>query len=228
MKEYFLFACVMFLMVARQPFSFAGDSKKAAPVAAPKDMKEETLQKDSIAYSNLETSSGTYEYQTDTNSILLPNGLKISFNRVARLRVPRGITLSLPDPFSNKMDYELGELEISATNTGSAEIKLDGSEPVFVSLKLYSSDNGHRSYASQYSLSSGSVYGKMEPAQMEKQNAIYIATNDFLNKSYKAGQTKTFTGIIVPVPKSVRKFDHLVLYTREFGQNRSYGCPAHL
>jgi hypothetical protein len=228
-RSFFLINAFLILVSFAIYSVFAGDPKKPLPAAAtPRDVKAETRLKDSITYFKLTNEEGTYEVQNDTNTILLPNGLKLTFVKLTRLPVPRAVNVTLPDSFSQKSAYELGELEITATNTTSADIKLDGSEPVFVSLKLFSAENGWKGYPSQYSLSFGSYYLKTEPQQTEKMNAIYIASHDFLDKTYKAGQTKSFNGIIIPIPKAVRHFDRLVLYTREFGQNRSYGCPANL
>jgi hypothetical protein len=217
------------LFIVLSVFSFkllAGDNKN---ILVSKDPRGDARIKDSLSYLNLQTETATYIFQGDeSNAILLPNGLKVSLKGITRLPIPRGVMVTLPDTFSQKFTYELAELEISATNTTAADIKLDGSEPVFVSLRLFSKENSWKSYASQYSLSFGSVYLKMEPQQTEKMNLVYTTSHDFLDMTYKPNQTKVFKGIIVPVPKSVKTFDYLVLYTREFGQNRSYGCKIKL
>lgn len=207
--------------------SFAGDPKTAVAVQPPKDMKAEARKNDSIAYFNVEVESNLHAYQGDTNEILLYNGIKLHFNKITRLSLPRGAGFTLPDSSYQRFQYDLLELEISGTNTTAADVKLDGSEPVFVSLKLFCPDN-YKGYPSQYVLSFGSYYLKTEPQQTEKMNSVYIASHEFLDKTYKPGQTKTFSGIIVAVPKSIKRFDKLVIYNREFGQNRSYGCPIRL
>ena len=147
---------------------------------------------------------------------------------MVRLPIPRGANFILPDSAFSKSSYDLAEVEITATNTTASEIKLDGSEPVFVSLKFYSAGTNWRAYPSQKVLSLGSYYLLTEPQQMEKMNTVYKESNDFLDRTYKPGQTKTFRGIVVALPKSVRHIDRIVVYTREFGQNKSYGCPAKL
>lgn len=222
MKKFVVLTALALFCVDSVFSVFAGDPK-SAPLAA-KDPKAEAKKNDSIAYFNLETESNLHTYSADTNEILLYNGIKLHFNKITRLQLPRGAGFTLPDSSYQRFQYDLLEMEISGTNTTSADVKLDGSEPVFVSLKLYCPDN-YRAYPSQYVLSFGSVYLKMEPQQSEKMNAVYIASHEFLDKTYKAGQTKTFSGIIVAVPKTIKRFDKVEVFTREFGQNRSYACP---
>ncbi len=229
MKNYWLiltFVVITFIP-ATQLHIYAGDNRQTSSFS--KDPRADARIRDSIAYLNLQTETATYIYQGDEiNSILLPNGLKLVLKSISRLPIPRGISVALPDTFSQKFTFELAELEISATNTTAADVKLDGSEPVLVSVKLFSTENNWKSYASQYALCFGSVYLKMEPQQTEKMNQVYAASHEFLDMTYKPNQTKLFRGMIVPVPKSVKHFDYLVVYTREFGQNRSYGCSIKL
>ena len=226
----FMFVYILFLFSSGISILQAGDNNKKTPaiIAAPKDLKAEARIKDSITYFNLTNDAGLYTYQTDTNDVLLYNGVKLHFVKTTRLPVPRGVFFTYPDTTLPRSAYDLVELEMTATNTNSTEVKLDGSEPLLVSVKLYSTENNWKAYPSQYVLSFGSFYLRIEPPQPEKMNAVYIESHDFLDKTYKAGQIKNCKGIVVAIPKTVRHFDRIVVYTREFGQNRSYGCPGKL
>lgn len=204
---------------------FAGDPKT---VPAPPPTKEQQRATDSVAYSKLEQDAPKYSYQSTSNEVILSNGMKVTFVKLHRFSIPRGVGVVIPDEASQRFVYELAEVEMTATNLNDYEVKIENSEALFVSLKLYSKENGYKAYTSQYPLSFGSVFLKTEPIQNERMSATYKSANEFFNQSYKPGQTKTTKGIIVAVPKAVKEFDRIVVNTKEFGQNISYGCPASL
>ncbi|MDB5226803.1 MAG: hypothetical protein JWN78_996 [Bacteroidota bacterium] len=229
MKKVIFSLCIIILTGIFSVHAGDNSKKPSPPVAAPKESKEELRKKDSIAYFNLTNDAGLYSYQADdTNQVLLPDGIKLKFVKIVRLPIPRGANFILPDSSFSRSSYDLAELEMTGTNTTTSDVKLDGSEPVFVSLKFYSAVTNWKAYPSQKVLSLGSYYLLTEPQQTEKMNTVYKESNDFLDRTYKAGQTKTFRGIVVALPRSVRHIDRIVVYTREFGQNKSYGCPAKL
>ena len=203
-------------------------AKPPVVTAPPVDKAAELRKKDSITYAGLVNNSNTNTFEETENEVVLSNGLKIKFIMMTRFPIPRGVPVIIPDSISLRYTYELAELQIQATNTTSSEIKIDPSEAVFVSVKLYSTDNDWKAYSSQYALSMGSIYLKTEPALPDKSKAIYDESSKFFNQSYKAGETKTSNGIIVAISKSAKHIDRIVVTTKEFGQNISYGCPAKL
>lgn len=205
----------------------AGDNKKnsTAVVEAPKDVKTELRIKDSTAYFNLQNDNAYYTFQNTPNEIILSNGMKITFLKMTRFSIPRGVAVNIPDDNSLRYTYELAELTLKATNSTNHEVKFDASEAVLVSVKLYSQENSYKAYTSQYSISLGSIYLKTEPAQPERMKKNYDETTAFLHQSYNAGQTKSCSGLVIPISKSAKKIDKIVVTVKEFGQNISYGCP---
>ncbi len=223
MNKFVLFIC--FLLSFSAGLIMNAGAKPPVTTTAPVDKTAEQRKKDSIIYASLVTNSNLYTFQETENEVLFSNGLKIKFGKMTRFPIPRGVPVIIPDTITQRFNYELAELEISATNTTTHDIKIDPSEAVFVSLKLYSPDNAFKAYSSQFALSMGSVYLKTEPAQPDKSKAIYDESQKFFSLPYKPGETKTCHGIIVCLLKSA-KIDKLVVTTKEFGQNVMYGCPA--
>jgi hypothetical protein len=202
------------------------------PPAPVVDKKAEKRKADSIANSNLYTNFTTdtkdYTFQNTPNEILLTNGMKIKFVKLNRFVLPRGVNVIIPDEMSQRFGYELAEVEIQATNTTSAEVKLteEMSNSLFTSLKLFGTETGSKVFTSQYPLSFGSVYSMTEPPQTEKLTAVYKETKAMMNAPYKPGETKTSKGIIVCVAKAAKHIDKIVVNTQEFGTNKAYGCPV--
>lgn len=96
--------------------------------------------------------------------------MKISFIKINRFAIPRGVNVVIPDDISQRWMYELAEVEIKATNTTSAEIKLGAtpSEALLVSFKMYGTETASKPFYSQYPLSFGSIYSFMEPHSPKK------------------------------------------------------------
>lgn len=204
-------------------------NKPPEPAPAPVvDKTAENRKKDSTAYQNLVNNSNTHNYQESVNEVVFANGMKVKLLGITRLPLPRGVDVTIPDPVSQRFNYELAELTFEATNTNSYEVKIDASEAVFVTVKLFSPDNAWKSYTSQYSISMGSIYLKTEPAYPEKSKSIYNESFAFFNQSYKPGQTKVCKGIIIPIAKNAKNIDRMMITTKEFGQNITYACPVKL
>ncbi len=205
-----------------------GDNK--IPPAPLKDLKSEKRKADSLTYTNFTVDTKDFTYQSTPNEVLLNNGMKLTLVKLTRFPIPRGVAVTIPDDISQRFAYELAEVEIKATNTTSANVKLGSTatDALFVSLKLYGTETGTKSFVSQYPLSYGSIYSMMEPAQPGKLTPVFKETQAMINDTYKPGQTKTSKGIIVCLAKAAKHIDKIIVNNQEFGTNKSYGCPANL
>ena len=229
MKKFLLPICIICVFILGILIVKGGDNKK--PVAPPpRDLKAEKRKADSLAYANFTVDTKDYTYQNTPNEVLLNNGMKVTIVKLTRFSIPRGIAVVIPDDISQRWAYELAEVEIKATNTTSADIKLgDGATgALFASIKLYATETLSKPFISQYPLSFGSIYSMMEPAQPEKLTPTFKETQAMINDTYKPGQTKTSKGIIVCLAKAAKHIDKIVVYTQEFGANKSYGFPGNL
>jgi hypothetical protein len=199
------------------------------PVAStpPKDPKAEKRKADSAAFANFKVDSKDYTFQDTPNEILLSNGMKIKIVKLNRFPIPRGVNVNIPDDISQRFAYELAEVEITATNTNSVEVKLGAgaSETLFNNLKFFAAETGAKAFVSQYPLSFGSIYPMMEPAQTEKLTPIFKETTAMISESYKPGQTKSSRGIIICLAKAAKHIDKIIVNTQEFSTNKYYGCP---
>ncbi len=229
MKKILVTAFTLVIFISGNFILNAGDNKKnTTPLSIPKDLKAEKRKADSVAYANFTIDTKDYTYQSTPNEVLLTNGMKINIIKLTRFSLPRGVAVVIPDDISQRFAYELAEVEIKATNTTSAVIKLgDGATgSLFASIKLYSIETVSKPFVSQYSLSFGSIYNMMEPAQPEKLIPVFKETQAMINDTYKPGETKSCKGIIVCLAKAAKKIDKVVIYTQEFGANKSYGFPV--
>ncbi|HNE50396.1 MAG TPA: hypothetical protein PLZ64_04595 [Chitinophagales bacterium] len=220
-----LFAIALFL--AGIFIAKGGDNKAAAPA---KDAKAEKRKADSLQYANFTTDTKDYTFQNTPNEVVLNNGMKISFIKINRFAIPRGVNVVIPDDISQRWMYELAEVEIKATNTTSAEIKLGAtpSEALLVSFKMYGTETASKPFYSQYPLSFGSIYSFMEPAQPEKVTPVFQTTQALVNGNYKPGETKTAKGFIICLAKAAKHIDKIIVNNQEFGTNKFYACPANL
>lgn len=229
MKKFLLPICLFCVFLLGILIVKGGDNKKTVVVPV-KDVKAEKRKADSIYYSNLTTDTKDNTYQNTPNEVLLSNGMKITFIKLNRFSIPRGVNVIIPDEMSQRFLYELAEVEMKATNTTSYEMKLGqtASDALFVSMKVFSVETTFKPFSSQYPLSFGSIYSMMEPAQTEKVTPMFQQTTAFMNNNYKPGETKTSKGVILCLAKAAKKIDRIVVQTQEFGANKTYVCPATL
>lgn len=227
MKKLLLPVCMLSVFILGILIVKAGDNKKTPP-APVRDLKAEKRIADSLAYVNFTVDTKNYTYQSTPNEVLLNNGMKVTIVKITRFPIPRGVNVTIPDDISQRFSYELAEVEIKATNTTSAEIKLgDGATgSLFTSIKVYATETGAKGFLSQYPLSFGSIYSMTEPAQTEKVTPVFKETQALINDTYKPGQTKSAKGIIICLQKAAKHIDKIVINNQEFGTNKSYGCPA--
>ncbi len=206
-----------------------GGNPKVPPTPT-KDPKAEKRKVDSLQFVNFTIDSKDHTFQNTTNEVLLNNGMKVQIVKLTRFPIPRGVAVTIPDDISQRFAYELAEVEIKATNTTSADVKLSAaaSEALFNSLKFYAAETGSKAFLSQYPLSFGSIYPKMEPAQPEKLTPVFKSTQAMINDTYKPGESKTSKGIIICIAKAAKTVDKIIVINQEFGTNKSYACPAKL
>lgn len=228
MRKLLLPVCLLLVFILGIMVVKGGDPKTVPPPV--KDPKAEKRKADSLVYTNFQVDSKDHTFQDTPNEVLLSNGMKIKFVKLTRFPIPRGVNVVIPDEISQRFLYELAEVEMTATNTTSYEMKLgqSASEALFVSFKMYSAETGSKTYTSQYPLSYGSIYSMMEPKQTEKVTPVFKETTAFVSNNYKPGETKTCKGFIICLAKSAKKIDKIILQTQEFGTNKTYACPATL
>lgn len=231
MRKFGLPLCILLVFLLGIKVVKGGDPKKTTVPAAPvKDAKAEKRKADSLSYVNFSVDSKDHTFQDTPNEILLNNGMKITFVKLNRFPIPRGVSVTIPDDIAQRFKYELAEVEMKATNTNSYEVKLNQtpSEALLVSFKMYGAETGGKAFTSQYSLSYGSVYSMTEPKQTEKLTPIFKETTAFVSNNYKPGETKTCKGFIICLEKSAKTIDKIILQNQEFGTNKTYACPAKL
>lgn len=198
------------------------DNKKNTPPPAP---VKPAPKKEVVELANITTSTNIYTYQETPNEINLINGMKIKFAQSKRFPIPPGVNVTIPDTISERKNYELLELDVTATNTSSAVVKLDDIDLLFSGFKLFSNETPTKIYTYQYKLSFGSIYNSTQPANPELMAQYFGQTSQLMKNNYKPGQTVSSKGIIACVPKAVKKLDYIVVQVREFGLNKYYGCP---
>lgn len=231
MKKFLLPICIICVFILGILIVKGGDNKKpVTPPPPPRDLKAEKRKADSLSYVNFTVDTKDYTYQSTPNEVLLNNGMKVTIVKITRFPIPRGVAVVIPDDISQRWAYELAEVEIKATNTTSADIKLgDGATgSLFTSIKLFATETQSKPFISQYPLSFGSIYSMTEPAQPEKLTPTFKETQAMINDTYKPGQTKTSKGTIVCLAKAAKHVDKIILYNQEFGANKSYGFPINL
>jgi len=230
MKKLLLPICLICVFILGILIVKAGDKKPPVAAAPVKDVKAEKRKADSLMYSNFTTDTKDYTFQNTPNEILLSNGMKIKFVKLNRFAIPRGVNVNIPDDISQRFAYELAEVEIVATNTTAADIKLgtNSSETLFNNLKFFGTETASKAFVSQYPLSFGSIYPMMEPAQTDKLTPVFKETTSMISDVYKPGQSKTSKGIIVCLAKAAKHIDKIIVNNQEFGANKFYACPATL
>lgn len=232
MRKIWLPICILLVFILGIKVVKGGDSKKnpPTPVAPVKDVKAEKRKADSLSYVNFAVESKDHTFQDTPNEILLNNGMKITFVKLNRFPIPRGVNVAIPDDISQRFKYELAEVVMNATNTNDYEVKLNQtpSEALLVSLKFFGAETGNKTFTSQYPLSYGSIYSMTEPKQTEKLTPTFKETTAFVSNNYKPGETKTCKGFIICLEKSAKTIDKIILQNQEFGTNKTYACPAKL
>jgi hypothetical protein len=185
---------------------------------------------DSSRYMNLEQTGTSYTFCKTPNTIVLANGMKLEFTKIERLAIPDKLKVAvmLPDDKEKQADYELTDLVIKATNTSAGELKFDGSNMMCAEFMLYSKENNYKTYRQQSNLSAGNVYMNSDPVATDKFTAESKSYLALFDEPYKAGETKSGTGIIIPVPKSVTRFGYVSLKTRTNGEYQTYACSIAL
>lgn len=228
MKKLLIPFCILCVFILGILVVKAG--KPPVVVTPVKDVKAEKRLADSMSYVNFMTDTKDYTFQNTPNEVLLSNGMKVKIIKINRFAIPRGVNVNIPDNISQRFAYQLAEVEITATNTNSVDVKLgtNASETLFNNLKFFATETGSKAFVSQYPLSFGSIYPMMEPAQPEKLTPIFKETTSMMSEVYKPGQTKTSKGIIICIAKAAVKIDKMILNNQEFGTNKYYGCPIEL
>lgn len=221
MKRIFVtLLCLSFMGIS----VFAGDNSKknsAPPVTMPKPAPK----KEVVELSNITTSTNIYTYQETPNEINLINGMKIQFALSKRFPIPPGVGVVIPDTSSERKNYELLEVAVTATNTSADVVKLDDIDLLFSNFKLYSNETANKIYSYQYKLSFGSIYNSTQPTQPALMSKYFSETSALMKANYKPNESRTAKGIIACVSKAAKKIDYIVIQVREFGLNKYYGCP---
>jgi hypothetical protein len=230
-KQYIMKNKIAFLLSSIVLFSCNSADKNSPSATAPTAATTSSVENaDSLRYMNIAQSGTNYTYSPTPNTIVLANGMKLEFTSIERLPIPDKlkVPVMLANDKDKQADYDLADLVIKATNTSGDELKFSGSNMMCAEFTLYSNENNYRSYYQQSTLSAGNVYINSDPVPTEKftaESKSYIALFD---DPYKPGETKTGTGVVIPVPKTVTKFGYVSLKTRTKGEYHTYACSIAL